>query len=216
MYFLDALKVLRRRWIVVMVGLLCMGGGAAAVLRYVPTEYTASGQLILLLPPTVNEDLPPVNPYLNLPPELTTTASLLAGNVMTRDAHRTIAEEGFEAEYDVAVVPGAGPVLIITTKDTDADQTLATRDAVMERLQADLAQIQTVAEVPRRQVITATESSVEEVPEPLPGSKIRALAGLVGVGGTLTLLAAFLLDRRRARSSSGSAIKGRTGGETLD
>jgi hypothetical protein len=46
---------------------------------------------------------------------------------------------------------------------------------------------------------------VGESAEALPGSKIRALVALVGVGGTLTLLAAFLLDRRKRRQEAGTA-----------
>lgn len=199
MYFVDALRVLARRWVVVLVGVLCMAGGGVAVVRYVPTEYQASGQLILLLPPGVNRDLGPTNPYLNLPPELTTTASLLAGGIMTKDSMRAVAGDGYTSEYDVAVVPGAGPLLIITAKDTDPDEALATRDEVMTRLQQELAQIQADADVPDRQLISATPSSVGSSAEALPGSKIRALAGVLGAGVTLTLLAAFLIDRRKNR-----------------
>jgi hypothetical protein len=106
--------------------------------RYVPTEYQASGQLILLLPSTMVADEPPINPYLNLPEELTTTASLLASGVMTKDSQRALAGDGFESEYDVAVLPGVGPVLIITSTDTDPAEAIATRDEVMSRLQDEL------------------------------------------------------------------------------
>jgi hypothetical protein len=195
--------VLRRRWLVVLVGLICLAAGGVAVVRYVPTEYQASGQLILLLPSTMTPDEPPKNPYLNLPDELTTTASLLASGMMTKDSQRALVGEGFESEYDVAVVPGVGPVLIITSKDTDPVEAIATRDQVMSRLETELQRIQVDASVPRNQLISATPSSVGESAEALPGSKVRALVALVGVGGTLIMLAAFLVDRRKRRKEAG-------------
>lgn len=202
MYFIDALRVLRRRWLVVLIGLLCTSAAAVGLIRAVPTEYQASGQLLLLLPPTSTGRDTPTNPYLNLPSELTTTASLLAGTLMTVDSHEAVEDSGYLAEYDVAVIPGAGPLILVTTKDTDPAQTIATRDEVMRRIEAELAEIQDEVDVPTRQLITTRAASVSTTPEALSGSKVRALAGAGGVGGTLTLAAAFLVDRRKRRSAA--------------
>lgn len=199
MYFVDVLKVLARQWVVLAVGALVLAAGAVGVLRAVPTAHQATGQLLLLLPAEASGLATPTNPYLNLPDEMTTTASILAGSMMTKDTERDLASQGFTSEYDVTVVPGAGPIILITAKDTDPSAGLETRDELISRLEAELAKIQEAVDVPERQLIRATPSSVGQVAEALPGNKIRALAVLVGVVGTLTCLVAFLRDRRRER-----------------
>jgi len=198
-YFVDVLKVLARQWVVLAVGALVLAAGAVGVLRAVPTAHQATGQLLLLLPAEASGLATPTNPYLNLPDEMTTTASILAGSMMTKDTERDLASQGFTSEYDVTVVPGAGPIILITAKDTDPSAGLETRDELISRLEAELAKIQEAVDVPERQLIRATPSSVGQVAEALPGNKIRALAVLVGVVGTLTCLVAFLRDRRRER-----------------
>lgn len=199
MYFVDALKVLARQWLVVLVGLAAVAGAAFAVVRVVPTEYQASGQLMLLLPTSSTGRETPTNPYLNLPAELTTTASLLAGTMMTKDTVQALEDERMDSEYDVAVVPGAGPLLIITTRDTDPERAIDTRDGVMSRLDQELDLIQIEANVPETQLIRLLPFSVGSTAEALPGSKIRALAVVGGVGMTVILLVAFARDRRRRR-----------------
>ena len=200
MYFIDVLKVLMRQWVVLVVGVVVLAGGVVGVMRYVPTAYQATGELILLLPANASGVTTPTNPYLNLPSEMTTTASLLAGAMMTKDTERDLASQGFTSDYDVTVVPGAGPIILITAKDTDPGACLGIRDELISRLQAELAKIQAAAYVPDRQLIRATPSSVGQVAEALPGNKIRGLAVMGSVVVTLTCLVAFLRDRRRARA----------------
>lgn len=197
MYLVDALKVLLRQRIVVLIGVLLLAFGVLGVVRWVPTQHQASGQLILLLPAAASGTTTPTNPYLNLPSEMTTTASLLAGTMMTKDTERDLAAQGFTSEYDVTVVPGAGPIILITAKDNDPAACLAIRDELIIRLESELSRIQEAADVPDRQLITATPSSVGQIAEALPGNKVRALAVLTGVVGTLTCVVAFLRDRRR-------------------
>ena len=51
MYLVDALNVMVRRWYVVLAGVVFLAAGAALVIKFVPTTYQASGQMVLLLPP---------------------------------------------------------------------------------------------------------------------------------------------------------------------
>lgn len=206
MYLVDALTVLARRWYVVLAGVLIMAGGTAAVFAYVPTTYQSSGQMVLLLPPEASGTGEPVNPYLNLQTGLTTAASLVSGAASTKDVAKEMAEEGFDAEYAVAVVPGTGPLITVTAKDSDPRLATATRDAMMAWIDVELRRIQEEVDVPRAQYISATRSSVSRTAEALPGSKLRALAAMVAVVGMLTLVATFgfdrLLGRRAARRAS--------------
>lgn len=206
MYLVDAMKVVVRRWYVVVAGVLVLIGGAAAVMAYVPTVYQSSGQMVLLLPPGASGTDQPVNPYINLQTGLTTAASLVSGAASTKDVEKEMKAQGMDAEYAVAVIPGTGPLITVSAKDSDAELATATRDAVMMWIDMELQRIQEEVDVPRAQYIGATRSSVSRTAEALPGSKLRALAALGAVVGLLTLLLTFGLDRvllrRAARRST--------------
>jgi hypothetical protein len=203
MYLVDALTVLLRRWYVVLAGVLVLAGGGAAVVAYVPTTYQSSGQMVLLLPPAASGTETPVNPYLNLQTGLTTAASLVSGAASTKDAEEEMKDAGFDAEYAVAVVPGTGPLISVTAKDSDGAEATATRDEMMAWIDRELLRLQDEVGVPRAQYISATRSSVSRTAEALPGSKLRALAALGAVVGLLTLVLTFGIDRlllrRKAR-----------------
>lgn len=206
MNLLDVFTLLARRWLMVLLGLAATAAGCYQVLERVGPDYQASSQMLFALPPESTGLLTPSNPLLNLPEGLITTASLVAANVSNKDTERALAAEGNTAEYAVALLPGAGPLLLITTKDKDPDTALATRDAVMELVDAELTELQTEQAAPRRQLIATSASGVSSRAEVLPGSRMRALAGAAGAGLLITLLLAFAVDRlldrrRRARTA---------------
>lgn len=202
MYLVDALSVLLRRWYIVLAGVLVLGGGVAAVVTYVPTTWQSSGQMLLLLPPQGSGTDEPVNPYLNLQAGLTTAASLVTGAVTAKDIEKEMEDAGFESEYAVAVVPGTGPLISVTTKDSDPDMATATREAVMAWIDSELLRIQEEVNVPKTQYMSATRSSVSRTAEALPGSKLRALAALFAVVALLTLVLTFGLDRLLLRRAA--------------
>ncbi|MBK5215949.1 MAG: hypothetical protein JJE02_00070 [Propionibacteriales bacterium] len=197
MDFLDALRVLARRWYIVLAGLILIAGASAVAIEIVPTKYQATGNLLLLLPAEATGKLTPTNPYLNLEPGLTSTASLIAGAVSTKDTQREMKRGGYTSKFSVALNPGTGPLLVISVEDTNPAEAIATRDDVVRRLDAELKRIQDQEVVPIRQYIHSRPSSVSRSAHALPGSKIRALAAVVGLGATLTLVFTFIFDRFR-------------------
>lgn len=207
MYFGDALRVLRRRWYILLAGLVIIGGMVGLVIKNVATEYQASGQLLLVLPLNQEGGEVPTNPFLNLPSGLTTAATLVATTVSSTDVRNELRAAGLTSEYSVAVNPGTGPLLIIQAADTDPAEAVATRNGVMNRLDSELARLQGDIAVPESQVIHARANNVSANADALPGSKIRALAAVGAVGLTVTLAITFLTDRllrslsrRRVRS----------------
>lgn len=195
MFVGDVVRVLARRWLVFGLGLVATGCLGGWVLGHVGTDYQASGQMVFLLPPESTGAETPTNPYVNLPGNLSTVAALAATHVMTHDAEVELAQEGFTAEYDVALSPGTGPLLVITTKDKDPAEALATRDAVIDRITANVGELQQGLDFPERQVISTQRSNVSSTAEVLPGSRLRALAGTVGSAFLVLLVATFALDR---------------------
>jgi hypothetical protein len=224
-YLTDTLGVLLRRWLLVGVGLALTLGVSYHSATGVGTDYQASGQLVLLLPADA-EGVVPMNPYLNLQEGMSTAGALVASELMTPDAEATFVARGLTAEYDLALSPGTGPVVLVTAKSKDPQLALATRDAVIAAVQSHLATLQQDRGIPQRQLISAQPSNVPLQAEALPGSKLRALVGTAATGGLLVLLGSFVLDRfarvrrarRRARSAPGGGDEpprpGRAGATT--
>ncbi len=222
MFLGDVIRVLARRWFVLGVGLLATGYLGWYVVGHVGTDYQASGQMVLLLPPEASGVTTPMNPYLNLSGGLSTVGALAAAHVMTQDAELELAKDGFTAEYDVALSPGTGPLLVITARDKDGAQAIATRDAVMTEIARAVATMQQDLAFPNQQVISTQQSSVSRQAEVLPGSRLRALAGTVGASLLVLLVIIFALDRavaeasqERSRSRRGSS-DGSDGGLAVD
>jgi hypothetical protein len=198
-YFLDALNVLMRRWYLVLLGTILVAIASVAAMSWVPTSYQASGQVLLILPSEASGAESPTNPYLNLQDGMTTTASLVAGTLATRDTARDLARNGYRSEYAIALQPDTGPLLAITATDTDPQAALATRDEVIRQVDVRLDRMQSDLGIPDRLLIRGMPTAVGERAEVLPGSKVRALAVIVAGGMTLTLLLTFAFDRLRGQ-----------------
>ena len=137
---LSLWRLVRRRWLTALAGLVLAASICVSVSMLVQPEYRATGQMMFLLPPEQPDpEVPPVNPYLNLPEGMGTTANLIAGMVSTDDVARSLADQGLEADYTVLLVPGSGPVLVFDVTAADAETALATRDALMTLVEQDLA-----------------------------------------------------------------------------
>ncbi|MQW74786.1 hypothetical protein GHK92_02775 [Nocardioides sp. dk4132] len=219
MSVVNLLSALARRWVVVLIGVGLTAVGCYQVLQTVGTQHQASSQVVLLLPPEASGLATPSNPFLNMQNGQVTLASMLAGTVSTADVNRRLVEDGNDAEYDVAVVPGAGPILQVTTTSTDPAAALATRNAVMKEIDTQLARLQKQADVPPRQLISGQRVAVSADAEVLGGSRIRALGATAAAGLLVTLLLALGLDRllgSRGGPALGGARAAREGGRPTD
>jgi capsular polysaccharide biosynthesis protein len=205
MYLVDALRVLLRRWKIVVVGVVALIAAAGAVVHYVPTQYQATGQLLLVLPADATGKQTPTNPFLNLQTGLVTVASLAASSVMTKDESRSMVGAGYTSTYAAAVSPGNGPLIVITSKDSDPAEAVRTRDEVMRRIDQELAHLQSGVDVPPTQLITSRPIAVAAQADVLPGSKIRALTAAGGGIVLITLIVAFswegMVNRRRSAAA---------------
>ncbi|WP_248580537.1 hypothetical protein [Nocardioides sp. InS609-2] len=209
MDFLDALKVLWRRWLIVLLGILITGLGCGAVIAKVQTVYQGSAQYLLLLPSKANGDSNPQNPLINQPAGLVIGASLIAAEINTKDTEREMARDGFESDFALALAPSGGPLLSITVTDTDRVGVIATRDEILRRLDKQLAELQErdIPDIPDNQIISALPVAVNQEAEAVPGAKIKALVVVVALGGIITLLLVFALDRPLSRRAARRAEK---------
>lgn len=214
MYFTDAVRVLLRRWYVIVTGLMIMGGTATAVMMYVPTNYVASGSVLFLLPPKDAGDKP-INPYINVPQGLTMSSSIVGGVVSTPEAQRDVFKSGFTSDYSVSQIPGSGiPLLYVNAQDTNPQMAVSTVKEVIRRIDVELARMQDEAGAPASQRMRSQSFSVTDQGEAVRGAKIRALAVVGAVGVVLTTVAAFVVDRsqRRTAERRSAAVDATDGG----
>ena len=184
------------------------------MLSSVESDHQATGQVVFLLPPDSSGPLTPSNLYPYLQPTLTTVATVIATEVMSKDTERAMASQGSTAEYDVALTPGDGPLLVVTAVDKDPAVAVATRDDVLMRMQATLDQMQDGFELDDREVISIELTNVSREAQVLPGSRLRALVGTVGACLLLLVLVVYGLDgllalhpRRRGVTAHGEASR---------
>ena len=201
--------VVRRRWYVVLVGVLITGVAAVAVASLEPPRYSVSATA-LLLPPKVSSEGKETNPYLQLG-GLTTAVDVLARALNDPRVHDKIIKQGEAGDYvaqrDFLT---AAPLLVVTAESTTADRAREIRDAVMEAAPEVLSELQASVGVP-----------VDSRPSPL-----NDLYGRVGRarvqdstacdhrrgGGRSGVVAARRWRRRRlAHSTEGAPIRGSCG-----
>ena len=207
MIALDVLRLLARRWLTGLAGLVLTAGGVVLASSQVATSYQASGQMLFILPPEATGAETPSNPYLNLAGGMTTTAALIARILSTDDMHTQLEDAGHEGEYTVGVVGDSGPLLDITVKGDSGAEAIETRDVLMDMVDGLLVDLQTEAATPVRQIMRATRPTVSQAAEPIRTATYRAMGAAIGLGLLVTVMLCLAVDRasvflrsRRARS----------------
>lgn len=201
MYFSDAIATILRRWVIVVVGLLVAVGLGLVVISIVPTRYQATAEVLILPPSRPVQDGDRANAYMGLPNALTSTTTLVGSSLMSLETQGELTDLGYASEYNVAVVPGAGPLLSISVTDTDADAALALRDVLNERVESELRRLQSEEDVPLTQYMTTRVFNANSEAEVLAGSRIRALAAVLAATALVTAFAVFGVERMATRKA---------------
>jgi hypothetical protein len=197
----DLLGAVRRRWYVVIVGLLLTAGMCVGATKLVPVEYTA-GSSVLLLPPnsTVGTG---GNPYLSLG-GLQGAVDVL-GRAMTSEQVVTeltggSPDETYTFEADATT---SGPLLVLAVKSRSSDGALGLMQSVLDRAPTVLRDLQTEVNAPTESLITMSVIAQDSTVEVDRKSQLRALIVVLAVGLALTFFATLLFDtavRRRGRA----------------
>jgi uncharacterized protein involved in exopolysaccharide biosynthesis len=222
--------VLKRRWIVVLVGVVLTLGAAVAAWRAVPSEYSSTSTMLLL--PPVNRTEPGANPYLSLA-GLTGPAEVVSRSVSDPATEQELRQAGASGTWTVERdYQTSAPIILITVQDSSVDKVRATSDIIVAEVPKALDQIQASINVATPARITSTvvsrDADVERVLKPL----LRALMLVVAAGLTLTVAVSALIDavvmrrrggkstfaggRRRFSESKGSARHRVRPGSALD
>lgn len=186
MYLWDLVRTLRRRWYVVLPGLLVTLLAAGMAMKVVSPQYQATGSMVLTSPPIVGDGADPnqrTNPYLNFSAPLGATAEIVSSSVNSDQTSTTLKSKGAQGSYLVAVDPNSdAPLITIEATASDPSQALNTMRLVVTAIRGRLQQIQATADAPANQYIHAQAVTTSPTAPAIHGSLIRVLAVVVLVG----------------------------------
>lgn len=189
----STLRVLVRRWLVLLLGMLLTFGAAAVVYFQAPQRYQATARVLLLLPSNARGEVVG-SPFIHLPSELNVLANLVSRTAQTSTFRSDLAQQGHSSQYEIGLNDD-GPVLTISVEGQDRDDVISTRGQLIVALQDELHRVQMEEDAPPQQVATTRVFAADPVPEQLGGDKLRAVLAVLAAGGLLTLITVFLTDR---------------------
>lgn len=209
MDILDGIRVLFRWWFVT-IPMVAITVGAALVATggYQP-EYQAEGSLLFVGPivtPTDDEmsGSTAINPLLEQPAALTTTAVVSSLALQTPRVVGILASEGLSTDFDVGTETRL-PILLIQTRAESRESATATALRLFELVDEDIDGRQAAANVPADQRVTTNIIGISAVGGADYGGRMRMrlVIGMLGLGATAGL--AFVFDGiRRRRTNVGS------------
>lgn len=198
MDFAHVVRVLLRRWLIMLLGLAAAGGAAFAAYQSTPRSYEASSQVMVLLSPkAANPDLE-TSPFLYLPDGLQALARVATLIPGTPEYRAAMAAQGFEPAYTVTLQTRE-PLVTFTVESSDPANALETRNELMRRFSSDLDRIQREEGVPQRQWAHIRVLHASDTLTASSGSALRTAAAVGVVLLLVTLLVVALVERRSTR-----------------
>lgn len=221
MTLLHFVRVLRRRWLITLLGLAVTVGACFAVGTVVPRQFSVQATMVLI--PPVDRSEPGANPYLALG-GLTGPVEILARSMKDPHNQEQIKAAGFHGDYEVERdFLTTAPVFVITATDDTPASAIKGRDLIISRVPKALADLQASIAVPPSARITAdvinSSNDVQDVWKPM----IRAILFVLALGGLVTTGLAAMVDslvvsrgvraRAGAKAAPGDANPLVTGGD---
>ena len=203
----DFFGVLRRRWLLILVGfVLTVGLSGAAYELFKPT-YEITGT-VLLLPPASSATTGNVNPYLELG-GLRQAVDLVGVSLTDQPTQLELQAISKNVQFTVQADPRtSSPLLLIDVKDSSAQTALQIRDILVDRVPSRLQDMQQTLGVAANDRVTSTVVTLDVQAQEVGRNRLRA-AVVAAIGGLgLTIVVATLWDARRQRRPRRRASKG--------
>lgn len=217
MYAWDVMTALRRRWKILITGLLLTAIAALLAMKILPPTYQATGSLIFISPAisttgSAADPTQPANPYLNFGTPLAATADVIAASVNSQTTANRLSGGGATGSYQVALDPNSdAPLMSVQATARDSAKATATRDIVITEIRRELADIQHGAGSPANQLIRVQVVTISDKAPRVHGSLVRALAVILAVGVILSCGVAVAVEgisRGRKRAADEKARRG--------
>jgi uncharacterized protein involved in exopolysaccharide biosynthesis len=195
----DFFGVLRRRWVIVLVGFLMTVGLSGASYWFFKPTYEITGTVLLLPPESASVPGQPVNPYLQLG-GLQQILDLVGVSLSDQSTQLELKTLSKDVEYTVkADVRTSSPLLLVDVKTSTPETATRIRDLLVQRIPGRLESMQNSLHVSAKDRVTSTVVTLDGEAQEVGKNRLRA-AVVAGVAGmAVTLLGAALWDRRRLR-----------------
>jgi uncharacterized protein involved in exopolysaccharide biosynthesis len=194
----DFFAVLRRRWLLVLIGFLMTVGLSGAAYELFKPTYEITGT-VLLLPPPLSADTGSANPYLRLG-GLQQAVDLVGVALSDQATQLELKAISKDVEFTVqADVRTSSPLLAIDVKDSSPETALRIRDILVARVPVRVNEMQAELAVNPKDRVTTMVVTLDAQAMEVGKNRLRAAVVAACVGLGLTLVTATLWDSRRLR-----------------
>lgn len=205
----EIFRVMRRRWYVLLPGLLLAAGLTFAVTLVVPVTYQSQSTVVLL-----NSEKATVaydgNPYLSTQTSLTGMADSLARNLNSDASVRELKSRGATGTFEAKLADNAqGPLLWLTVTGTDKKATLSSDRILTAYAEERLREFQEQQSVADNAMIRMTTIVAPQTPVAQTRTRLEYMIMAGGGGFVLALIAVFYVEARKR--SQRPAAEPRTG-----
>jgi hypothetical protein len=192
----EIFRVMRRRWYVLLPGLLLTAGLIVGAGLMVPVTYQSQSTVVLLnsQKATVAYD---GNPFLSTQTSLTGMADSLARNLDSDDSLRALKSRGATGTFTAKLADNAqGPLLWLTVTGTDKAAVLASDKILTAYAKERLEQFQKQQSVAPKAMIRMTTIVPPQNPVAQTKTRIEYLVMAGCLGLVLSLFAVFYVEAR--------------------
>ncbi|MGW5421707.1 chain length determinant protein [Streptomyces sp. NPDC003943] len=192
----EIFRVMRRRWYVLVPGLLLTAGLTVGAWLLVPVSYQSQSTVAMLN--SRKGAAADGNPFLSMEPSLTGMADSLARNVNSDASKADLKAEGLTLKYEAKIADNAqGPLLWLTVTGEDRAAVLKGNKTLMAFTAERLKELQADQKVSSDSMIRITTIVPPQTPEPQLKNKVQYLVMAAGLGVVLSLVATFFAEARR-------------------
>lgn len=195
----DFFSVLRRRWLLVLIGVLMTIGLSGAGYAFFKPTYEITATVLLLPPAPSTPAIGSTNPYLQLS-GLQQVVDLIG--VSLTDQAKQLEMEAISKDVEFSVKADTrtnSPLLVIDVKDSSPETAVRIRDNILADVPVRLEAMQRALGVSAKDQVTSTVLTLDGQAEEVGKNRIRAAVVAGGLGLALTLVAATVWDGHRLR-----------------
>ncbi|MBT2477412.1 chain length determinant protein [Streptomyces sp. ISL-94] len=190
-------RVMRRRWYVLLPGLLLTAALAAAVHLLVPVEYRSQSTVTLLNSSKATAAFDG-NPFLSTQASLTGMADGLARNLNSDGSSAALKAMGVTGLHEAKIADNAqGPFLWLSVTGPDPAAVLKSDELLTQYAEKRLREFQTQQSVTPEAMIRMATIVPPQKPEAETKTRLQYLVMAGALGFVLSLVATFFVEARR-------------------
>ena len=193
----EIFRVMRRRWYVLLPGLLLAAGLTVAVALVVPVTYQSQSTVVLLNSQKATRAYDG-NPFLSTQTSLTGMADSLARNLNSDASIRALKSRGATGTFEAKLADNAqGPLMWLTVTGTDESSVLASDRILTAYAKERLEAFQEQQSVDKNAMITMMTIVAPQNPVAQTKTRLEYMIMAGGAGFVLSMVATFYVEARK-------------------